>query len=379
MLSVATLIAVSGCFTNPINRAPVITQISQAGNAKGQPATFTAIGADPDQDQLTWTWLAKQGDCPDPKNPANWPHDDTMQGEPDAPATFVVNDPSYTKAAKYCVWAFATDHYGAIGAANLRVIPLDNPPLATIQMVVDPERRDPPFGPPYPAYSTFQLTAVASDVDDDPLTYDWKVDQRPPGSTVDFSPCPGQGSVDDDHTLRCFTADLPGSYVVSVDVSDGIMPVHAMTPVLMVLGDAPPCIQETLPMFSVGAPPLRARTSPGSVPNPGPIKVTNVYDDGNPYPPVNNSKPPQFTWYTSINDAPLRYVDNVDFFRLPLPDAHLGDYVNVRLEVKDEPNAAFIDTILASCLDADFCATPTIPPGRVDCWVRVTWRFHLDQ
>jgi hypothetical protein len=257
-------------------------------------------------------------------------------------------------------------------------MPLDNPPRATSQIVVDPGKLDPPPGP-YPAYSTFEFTAVASDVDQDPLTYAWNLDQRPPGSPVDFGPCPGHASFNDDDTLRCFIADRPGTYVVSLDVSDGVNVVHTTTPMLVVLGDTPPCIQETLPMFSLGATTLRAATSPGSVPNPGPIRVKTVYDEGNPYPPVNNSKPPQFTWYTSVNDAPLRYVDNVDFFQVTLPDARLYDYVNVRLEVKDEANAALIDTVLASCLDADFCASPTIPPGRADCWVRVTWRFHLDQ
>lgn len=367
----------SGCFTHPINRAPVITQLSQAGGPtpKGQPATFVAIGSDPDQDQITWTWGKRPGDCADRTNPANWPTD-TTGGQPNAPATYLVDDSSLTKSARYCVWVFATDRYGAVDVQNLPVSPVDNLPVVTVRVDANPGTANPPPGPTFPAYTTFQLTAIATDADSDPLSYQWALDQRPTGSTVVLTPCPGSSGGDSD-PLRCFTADLPGTYGVSLAVSDGTMTVQATPPpTVTVAGDAPPCIDITEPMFSVGAM-NSAIPSMGFIDSPGPITVKSVYDDGNPYPPPAGGVGPVFTWFKSANDDKLQYVDNVSYFMLGLAkeDYKFGDYVNVRLEVRDQ-NPGSVDRILASC-DKDFCATDTIPAGRTSCWVRVTWRIQL--
>lgn len=377
-LACATLAAASGCFTNPINRAPVVTQISQAGGStpKGRDATFTAIGSDPDQDQLTWTWIATHGDCPDYRDPATWPHD-TMGGEPGTPTTFVVRDQAYTASAKYCVWAFATDRYGAVGAANLPVAPADNAPVVSLLMVVDPGAQEPPPGPLYPAYSRFQFTADATDIDGDQLTYSWSLSQQPIGSTATLVPCASDSSSDDD-TRRCFTADLPGTYSVSLSVSDGTLPAQATSGPLMVLADAPPCIETTEPAFALDPTTnAKALTTQGYYADQK-IKVDSVYDDGNPFPPPPGKDRPRFTWYTGTNDTGLHYLDNVNYQDLSLSrsDYLIGDYVNARLEVHDS-NVGVIDAILAACGNADFCATPVIPAGRTSCWVRVSWRIHL--
>jgi len=379
-------VGAAGCFTHPINRAPVITQISQVGNSsgKGQDATFMAVGSDPDQDQVTWTWAARPGKCGDRQDPGVWPRD-TVTGEPDAPATYVVTDRSLTASAQYCVWAFATDRYGAIDAANVAVFPADNPPVATIQMLVDPDRVDPPPGPLYPAHSTFQLTAQASDPDDgDVLKYTWAFSQMPAGAKS-FLPCTGPNNVE---MVRCFTADVQGTYSVSLTVSDGMTTTQAVPVTVTVLGDAPPCIDMTEPMFAVDPTmPTKALTTQGVYVKPTMtgqmvdemmIKIDSVYDDINSFPAQPGNDRAHFTWYTGKNDTGLQYVDNVDYMDLPVSSSEYkpGDYVNVRLEVKDQ-NPAAIEAILASCGDQDFCATPTIPPGRTECWVRVSWRIHL--
>ena len=132
------------------------------------------------------------------------------RGEPDAPATYVVDDPSFTRSSHYCVWVFATDRYGAVDVRPLSVAPTDNPPVVTVFVTADPGKANAPTASPFPAYSTFQLSALATDADEDPLTYKWSLDQRPAGSTVDLIPCPGNNG--DSDTLRCFTADQPGTF-----------------------------------------------------------------------------------------------------------------------------------------------------------------------
>ena len=380
--------AAAGCFNHPINRAPVISKIVQAGQpSRGMQATFMAYGYDPDQDQLGWTWDATpplaDGSCGDPTVPASWPRD-TTAGQLDAPATYVVKDLSLT-SSRYCVWAFATDRYGAVTATNLLVDPADNPPVATINLRVDPDRLVPPPGPNYPAYSTFQLSAQASDADQDPLTYTWNLDQLPNGSGVSFTPCSGNTTFDQDPTLRCFTADLPGLYQVSLAVSDGIQTVNPPPLPLTVLPDAPPCIDVTQPMYGVLN--KKAVTSHGMAANPASnqpmdpasIIVMSVYDDGDPLPVPEGSKGPQYFWYVSKNSDKLQYVDYVQYQQLYLAADNytIGDVINVRLEVKDR-NPDAVDKILASCGDADFCSAPMIPAGRVDCYVRVSWKILLD-
>lgn len=371
LLILCTVLAVlvsGGCFTSPINRAPVISQLDAVGTpTRGQPATFVARGSDPDQDQLTWTWAVKPvnpvtpGRCPDPTVPGNWPTD-TVSGQPDSPATFIVGGLALT-SAPYCVWAFATDRYGAIAADNLPVVPADNLPVVTISVL------QPVLGPPYPAYSTFQLSAVATDADQDPLTYDWKLNNTVPGSTAALAPCPGN-SVADSDTLRCFTADLPGTYSVSLAVSDGMQTVNAIPVTLPVLDDAPPCIGATAPMYLPDGSSL-----PGVSGDLGDIVVNSVIDDGDPFPAQQTI---DFFWYTSTNDEPLRYLDSINYWKLTLgdPGLKLGDIVKVRLEVKDRKPAR-VDQILAKCGPAaDFCST-TPPAGLPVCYVRVSWRIML--
>jgi hypothetical protein len=55
----------------------------------------------------------------------------------------------------------------------------------------------------------------SSDANDDPLTYSWAFTAWPAGSTAEFN--------DSTSDKPCFTADLPGTYKVSLIVNDGIV------------------------------------------------------------------------------------------------------------------------------------------------------------
>lgn len=156
----------AGCFTNPINRAPV-TDVASDGMIPlhGQPATLTAHGYGPDDDQLTWTWAMTpyQDPCPDKSNPKNWPLGLAVPSDTLPPTSYQV--PGTLTGSSWCVWAIATDRYGAAGADNYPLVPSNNPPQAMLRVV------SPDAATSYPAYTHFVLGAdQSSDADNDPLT-----------------------------------------------------------------------------------------------------------------------------------------------------------------------------------------------------------------
>jgi len=356
----------AGCFTSPINRAPVVTEVHTDGvPLHGQAATIAASGYDPEQDQLTWTWAMTPAltpnPCPDPSNPVNWPPAPVTSNTA-SPTSYLV--PGALTTSSWCVWAFATDRYGAVGAGNGALIPANNPPQPVLR-VVSPEPAD-----GYHAYTHFVLSADrSSDVDGDALTYGLTLDQAPLGSAASLQPC-ADPSISADPRVQCLDVALSGQYVVSLAVSDGTT-TQTTSLTLNVLPDQPPCIAMTTPMYGAAL----LKDDPTA---PHPLMVNMVTDDGDPYP--NSANPLQtvkFTWFKGKNDSgSLQYVDNGSFSMLNLvaTDYQPGDVANVRLEVHDR-NTSAIDAILLGCGDAPFCP---IAPGAI-CFVRVSWRIVMDQ
>lgn len=362
---VAASMSAAGCFSSPINRAPLVTGVSADGvPLHGQPATITAQGYDPDDDQLTWTWAMTQpltpNACPDKGDPTKWPQSPAASNT-SSPTSYLV--PGALTSSPWCVWAFATDRYGAVGVANVPLVPANNPPLPVLRVV------EPDPATSYPAYTHFQLAAdLSSDADGDPLTYKLTLDQAPLGSTAALQPC-GDAAVAADPRVQCLDVVSSGQYVVSLAVSDGTT-TRTTSLTLNVLPDQPPCIAMTTPMYGTGV----LKDDPTA---PRPIMVNLVSDDGDPYP--NAASPLQtveFTWFKGKNDSGgLQYVDNGSFSLLNLlaTDYQLHDVANVRLEVHDR-NTAAIDAILLGCGDEPFCP---VAPGST-CFVRVSWRIEMD-
>ena len=369
-LAAATVLgaALAGCFTNPINQKPVVNPISATGAVvRGYAATFTVSGSDPDQDHLDWTWASLSGDCPDPQDGSKWPGQSAPQ-DASRPTTYTV-DASLTMA-RFCVWAFATDRYGAVGANNLAVDAGHNTPTANIKLL------SPDLNNSYRAYTKFQLSGELSAADNDTIaSYDWNIDQAPRGSNAAFFSCDETGVTPDPDYLRCFRADLPNQYVVSLVVTDSL---HTASPpatiALNVLPDQPPCITLTEPDFSAAPIVIHGPTdSAGTLPDFTVIKVIKVGDDGDPFPadPRFPTDTVHFAWSYGKEGGPLTFVDNNDFFQLVIPssDFSVGDTAIVRLEVRDR-NAAAIDDILLSCGDAALCPDT---PGNT-CFQRVSWK-----
>ncbi|HEY4186050.1 MAG TPA: hypothetical protein VGP07_13330 [Polyangia bacterium] len=353
-------LAVAGCFTHPINGAPVVMSIEPIGGVvRGMPVMFRATGYDPDQDPLTltWTWAWLAGGCPDVRDPSTWPMH-APSGDPLMETTTTV--PAYLTGAPFCVWAFAKDRYGAEAANNLPVAPGNNPPVAIVSLT------SPALGDSYPAYTRFQLSGLqSSDPDGDPLTYKWSF----PDTQGTFIPCDVTSTTPDPDSTRCFRADLTAvTYTIGLIVSDSMLVDSPLTKFpLRVLADAPPCIAMSSPSFSAAftdADPTIVNT----------ISVA-VHDDGDPFP--NSAMPshvPHFSWFTGKQGAPLDYIDNTDTGTLMIPaNYNLTDTLIVRLEVRDR-NMAVGDS-LAGCDDsATFCASP----AGSTCYQRVTWVINFD-
>jgi len=361
----------AGCFTSPINRAPVVTLTADAIVLHGQSVTFTAHGSDPDQDRITWTWArtpamppaGSPNPCPRQDDPVNWPAaTDRTPSNTSSPTSYQV--PASLTASSWCVWAFATDPYGAVGVDIQPLIPSNNPPQPVLR-VVSPD----PAGS-YPAYTHFLLAADQStDADGDLLDCTLTLDQAPLGSTAMLVPC-ADPAIAADPRFRCLDVALSGQYVVSLVVGDGTT-TRMTSLILNVLGDQPPCIAMTTPMYGS----TLLKDDPNA---PSPITVNMVTDDGDPYPNAQNPlQTVNFTWFKGKNDSgSLQYVDNGSFSMLNLvaTDYQPGDVANVRLEVHDR-NTSAIDAILLGCGDAPFCP---IAPGAI-CFVRVSWRIVMDQ
>ena len=360
----ATSLGAAGCFTTPINRAPVVTKVDADGvPLHGQAVTLTAHGYDPDEDQLTWTWAMTpyQGSCPNKDDPTSWPLGLATRSNTASPSSYQV--PATMTSASWCVWAIATDHYGAVGVDVYPLVPSNNPPRPALR-VVSPDAAN-----SYQAYTHFVLGAdQTTDADNDSLTYRLSLTQAPLGSTASLQPC-GDPSISTDPRFQCLDAVVSGQYIVSLAVDDATT-TQSTSLTLDVLPDQPPCIAMTTPMY--GTPLLK--DDPAA---PGPIMLNMVTDDGDPYP--NSPNPLQtvkFTWFKGKNDSgSLQYVENGSFSMLNLvaTDYQPGDVANVRLEVHDR-NTAAIDAILLGCGDAPFCP---IAPGAT-CFVRVSWRIEMD-
>lgn len=352
VLCVASL----GCFSDPINRAPVVTSINSESNPvmPGKDATFTATASDPDSDSFTLSWAQKNGQCTalsDPPTP-------TESGE-----RFPVKVENTT--GPFCVWAFATDRYGAVGVLNRFVEPGNFPPVAMIALLT------PAAATLYPLYTPFELSNTSTDPEMDPFTSEWSLD-RPAGSTAQLiaNGCTKAAAGNDVH---CFTADVSGQYTVALKATTPNAPPSRATMVLNVNKDTLPCIDMPDPKIDGTAPldPTQAQS----------FTVGRVIDDGDPFPsPSPTTGMAHFNWYFTLKgdillkDDVLVAVEH-DYPTLPIPpdQYHEGDVAKIRVQVYDR-NRQTVDDVLKACGEAaDQCAGD---PTRPTCYQRVTWTVN---
>jgi hypothetical protein len=353
-LALGAVAALGGClFTDPINMRPTISIVTSMGAVwRGQTAAFTAVTSDADNDAVKVRWALVPGAaCPDPTPATNWPAGDDGQG-----ATFTVSAAETT--APFCLWAFATDRWGAQAPANLFVDPQNHPPLAQLDVEVPEAAGD------YPLYQAFRLSAAASsDPENDELVRAWTF-HHPALSTATKSTCP------DDDLRFCFAADVDGVYEVSVKVSEKANPSSSTTATrsLVVRADQPPCLVAASPSLTTLPLVHALDAGNGKTPQDDVFKVERVDDDGDPFPAASD-RPSllHFAWSVGPSDQALAFVDDDSPTLTIAGGAHrVGDEVRVRVEISDRKTDR-------SRLEFLSCGDSAICPAANACFQRMTW------
>jgi hypothetical protein len=350
----------SGCFTGPINHVPELTISGPATPPRRQPEPepYNAKATDADGDQPTVMWYVDHNNsCPDANDRANWPPSGTWVSSTPDPNTLMITGSDID--GPFCVWAFATDSHGAVQARNVPVEPYDQAPTANIQVVAPNPSPSITTDVLYPLYSTIELSPDASaDPEDDVLTWGWTL-VPPVGSKATRMDC------NDGH--QCFTADVPGTYQVTLVATDPAKKTGTVTRTISVNVDQPPCIvsESTMPSDQLLTPiQYDSKTN-----YPNQISVGAVHDDGDPYPSPGSVL--HFRWSVSKNGEPFAPVDN-DFSFLPLDSNQApGSLVKVRLEVLDR-NPTTAAALFGCGVDKDFCYAG----AGTSCPQRVSWSIE---
>jgi hypothetical protein len=393
----------SGCllFTDPINRAPVVSINGPTTPiTRGVPAEFYATVSD-DRDNISllvieWAEFdAKNQGC-DWIDKSAWAkelYNANLTLASTAPYELVASDMQPS-----CLCVRATDHDGASSQACERV----QAAAAQVQAVIT-EVSSVSIGQPRSLCSEIHLTAENSVYPrGDQIQFDWTFQY--PGTDTSGKPpqlgaCAGV-TANPPELHRCFYAAVPGTYTVSLSVTDTPVGGGAANPVkspvvsleIPVSVDKPPCLQRTDP--DVRAQRILLARSPdlGSTYQSRTFKVLSAADDCEPYPvPAGSTKQSaQFVWSVckdpkSVCDEAqwLYQSDTSDSFTVSqamFPSALPGDTIKVRVEVRD---AAVQDLYLkgvgaCASYQSDLCCGASACTGDSNECIRwTTWTVQF--
>ena len=337
---------VDACPGDPQDRAPVaVLELASPANMPSYTApTMFRLSAekssDPDPgDVIQFEWTLKAAPSPT-----------ATLVSCGTPATDAVRCLTAVAAGDYQVELRVVDDSGkeSIVEKTLHVLP-GQLPAAALDLVS-------PLGSgPYPLGSTFQVSGTRSTGVDPtvPLPYVWKL-ESPPTSLAAPADCDGNG----DLSVRCFVADVPGTYRVTLNVQNQTGQSPPVSATYIVATDQPPCLDQTTPDVATT---VTTMTS---------FMVSGVSDDLDPYPGTASLQ-----WFVSEAGGPF-VLREKDFPSFQLPQVYsFGDVVRVRLEIGDRDTERGAKAFLA-CGDADVCTQPSlIHPGA--CFQRVTWTVRI--
>jgi hypothetical protein len=329
---------------DPQDRAPVaVLELASPPSAPSYPAHTPFVlsaekSTDPDQgDVIRFEW--------------------TLVDSPSQTATLAACQPPSTDADR-CLTADAPGDYqvelrvvddstkDSIVYKTLRVLP-GQLPTAALDLV------SPAGSGPYALGSPFRVSGANSTGGDPMVEYVWQLDAAPTSLAV-LADCDGKG----DTSVRCFVADVPGTYRVTLNAKNQTGQSPAVSATYVVAADQPPCLDQTTPDVATTVTTMTSFT------------VSSVSDDLDPYPGTASMQ-----WFVSEGGGPF-VLREKDFPSFPLPQVYsVGDVVRVRLEISDRDTERSAKAFLA-CGDADVCTQPTaIHPGT--CFQRVTWTVHI--
>jgi hypothetical protein len=223
-LAVSALVGLSGCllFTDPINEAPVVRIQAPDGDIRRGDTTYFTIAELKDEDNLTdveWATIRAKNEGCSGITYADWLGVlDTKTLERNAPY-----DHRFDSLAVMCVCARATDSHGAVGYAPcVRVAPQNVPPEA---IITDVEGKS--SGETRPLCSDIHLSAATSkfprDKTYDTVDFNWTLvysGPDPNGASVHLGECTTGVAQDVGDQHRCFYAAVPGTYTVSLSITD---------------------------------------------------------------------------------------------------------------------------------------------------------------
>ena len=381
LLGFALLFGPSGCLldTGPINSPPQVRIVANSEPIyRNRTVPFSAYVKDEDSPaslRIKWAVFQPQNNSCTSIGRADWAGVAPQTAE--APYPFAA--PSL---APVCLCAQVIDHFGATGQDCLKIQAENRDPTATITDTSGAASED-----LRPLYSRIHLYAETSDPDGDPLQYLWQLQfagSDPDGKSTALAPCAGVAAADVD-LHRCFTANVPGIYTVTLQVTDNAGGDATANFTIPVNVDTPPCIQRTDPDVRAQRIVLSRSTDLGAAYESRRFQVLNVADDSEPFPvsATGTQIPPKFywfvydpqspspTWVRSTNDSPVFTLSQSMF-----PNALPGDTVRLRLEVRDSVVAATY-TGWPCQGDPDICCAPNVCGGANECIRWTTWTVQF--
>lgn len=265
-------------------------------------------------------------------------------------------------AGRYVLSATVTDGFKGVDATDTFDVSPGNTPIARLELKTPLEAES------YPLGTTFHLSAARSSdpdaVDVNKVEPIWPEQDEllagAPTSAAQLGECDGAPSPME----RCFRADAPGVYRVSLKVTDGT---NVSTPVELsfkVDPETPPCLLETVPPASKENPAVAATIDPEKPTKT--FEVVKVKDDLDPYPPSPLGDQTTFRWLVDSGDGFRPMGGDRSTFYLPTDGYHYGQEVSVRLEIFDRVTRGQPQTCTA-----DFCETKPMCPQRV------TWKVKF--
>jgi hypothetical protein len=316
-------------YTDSLNVDPEVTiSTDRSTFMRNEPAQFTAVARDPDQSSstLALAWFERPGsECPRTPREAADPAYRLSDG--------TAIERQHAEAGAYCLWVIATDQDGATALATRPYTVTNRAPVGVIAVEApqDASAAAKIVGAPAPIdvalFSEVRLSAAEStDPEGDKLTYRWRI-TLPDGTAAQPQPCTQSAEA---RVVSCYVVVTPGLHRFELDVSDGSDPGMPVVQPVMALEDAAPCVVSTTPAFGL--------TRPQNSEEALTLKVDQVTDDGDPFPP----RPGQvsqatFTWYSRKLPATTfeRWKTHAPWLDVPANHARPGDVIEFRLQYGD--------------------------------------------